>query len=522
MNAKVILQEYDVSQREKNFEGIYAGIVVPTTKGPSFVATLVTTTEEYNAKFGIPNPKETLASYSALAYLAKSNKLYVVRAHVDALFGGIEIVQASASGAHVPFVTGQVNPENHTFSTDGLFTVVGADEGDWANDIRVEIRDVDSGVFTFHIDVYQVNPDATVSMVDSHFVSRKNQKDGYGKQMYLEQRINGKSPYIRVVDNALYADTVLPKLMATPGTPEGLASGNNGLAITDGAMMLGADVLANKDKVTMTIVMDAGHTTPAYHNHLIQICEYRKDCMAILGVPIDALEDNDPVAAVLTYRNTTLNANTSWAAMYAAYVKIYDKYNDMELYVPCDGYVGGVYAQTAYDRDPWWAPAGWNRGLLRVLGLLTPFDEGMRDVLQDNGVNPLRQAPGFGIAVWGQMTLQKKPSALDRVNVRMLLIVVENTIKFGLEFDLFEFNDEPTRSRISTRIGIYLESIRARRGVYDFDVVCDTSNNTAQVIDNNEMNVDIYLQPTKVAERIYLRTVITRTGVEFSHFYLKA
>lgn len=152
---------------------------------------------------------------------------------------------------------------------------------------------------------------------------------------------------------------------------------------------------------------------------------------------------------------------------------------------------------------------------MQVLDCRRRFTSGEMDYLYDNGINPIRFAPGRGILIWGQKTLSARPSALDRLNVRLLLIVIEPAIAYALEDFMFEINDAGTRSIVTAMIQSYMNDIKGRRGVYDFRVVCDDTNNTPEDIDNYRMNVWLFVQPTKAVEEIPFKTIITRTGMSF-------
>jgi phage tail sheath protein FI len=185
------------------------------------------------------------------------------------------------------------------------------------------------------------------------------------------------------------------------------------------------------------------------------------------------------------------------------------------LYVPVDGYVGAAFALTEHVRDVWYAPAGQQRGLLNVLGLRINYTQGQQEILYPKQVNFLRTFPGSGTAIWGQKTLQSFDSALSRINVRRLLIVIEKAVTAALHRQVFELNNEFTRLQITQFIDGFMRRIQARNGVYSYQVVCDLTNNTPDVIDANELHVDIYVQPVRAAEFIQLQTVITRTGASF-------
>jgi phage tail sheath protein FI len=197
--------------------------------------------------------------------------------------------------------------------------------------------------------------------------------------------------------------------------------------------------------------------------------------------------------------------------------KQFDKYNNTYRWVPLNGDIAGLCARTDFERDPWWSPAGFNRGHIKnVTRLAWNPGKDDRDTLYKNGVNPVLQFKGEGVVLYGDKTMLSKPSAFDRINVRRLFIVLEKAISKAAKYSLFEFNDEFTRAQFVALVEPYLRDIKGRRGVYDFRVVCDTTNNTPEVIDRNEFVGDIYIKPARSINFIHLNFVAVRTGVAFS------
>jgi phage tail sheath protein FI len=194
----------------------------------------------------------------------------------------------------------------------------------------------------------------------------------------------------------------------------------------------------------------------------------------------------------------------------------YDKFNDVYRWVPLNADIAGLCVNTDNVRDPWFSPAGLNRGQLKnVVKLAWNPRRAHRDELYKNGINPVVTLPGQGTVLFGDKTLQSKPSAFDRINVRRLFIVLEKAIATAAKYTLFEFNDEFTRAQFRNLVEPFLRDVQGRRGIYDFRVVCDTSNNTAEVIDRNEFVGDIYIKPARSINFITLNFVATRTGVDF-------
>jgi phage tail sheath protein FI len=195
----------------------------------------------------------------------------------------------------------------------------------------------------------------------------------------------------------------------------------------------------------------------------------------------------------------------------------YDKYNDVFRYVPLNGDTAGLMVRTDNTRDPWYSPAGFNRGIMKnVVKLSFNPNKTQRDELYKNGINPVITQAGQGTLLFGDKTLLDKPSAFDRINVRRLFIVLEKAIATAAKFTLFEFNDEFTRAQFRNLVEPFLRDVQGRRGIFDFRVVCDETNNTGEVIDRNEFVGDIFIKPARAINFIQLNFVAVRTGVDFS------
>jgi len=214
--------------------------------------------------------------------------------------------------------------------------------------------------------------------------------------------------------------------------------------------------------------------------------------------------------------------NPSFVALYSGYSRVYDKYNDKDVYLPNSIYGASLMARVDNIAQPWFAPSGITRGTMSVLDQNKSYSSDAIGFMYDRNINSVKYIPGNGVfAMWGQKTAQLKSSALDRINVRRLLIYVEYNIEQDLNQFIFENNNQLTRARVTSLIESFMDGVLAGGGVYDYTLVCDESNNTPDVIDKNQLNVDLYLQPTKTAEFIQFTTIITRTGVSFGDVKLK-
>jgi len=297
--------------------------------------------------------------------------------------------------------------------------------------------------------------------------------------------------------------------------------GSDDYSISDANKMAGYAILANADAYDISLVM-AGEASTTVATYIINnVAETRLDCVAFIspqnvvsGDPIigsSSTEQN----AVIAYRN--LLPSSSYAVLDSGYKYQYDRYNDKYRYVPLNGDVAGLCARTDYNNDPWWSPGGLNRGQIKnVVRLAFNPNKTQRDMLYKSGVNPVVSFPGEGTVLFGDKTLLAKPSAFDRINVRRLFIVLEKSIAIAAKFQLFEFNDAFTRAQFKSLVEPFLRDVQGRRGITDFLVKCDESNNTGQVIDSNQFVADIYVKPNRSINFITLNFIAARSSINFT------
>jgi len=280
------------------------------------------------------------------------------------------------------------------------------------------------------------------------------------------------------------------------------------------------DVFKSPEDVEVSLILAGkarGGIGEVLANYIIDnICEVRKDCIAFISPDINDTVNvpGNELTNVTAFRNQL--RSTSYAVLDSGYKYQYDKYNDVYRWVPLNGDIAGLCVRTDSVRDPWFSPAGFNRGNIKnIVKLAYNPDKADRDVLYRAGVNPVVTFMGQGTVLYGDKTLLARPSAFDRINVRRLFIVLEKAIAKSAQSALFEFNDDFTRAAFRNLIEPYLRDVQGRRGIYDFKVVCDTTNNTPEVIDRNEFRGDIYIKPARSINFIQLNFVAVRTGVEF-------
>lgn len=519
MEAKVTLQEIDRSIRVPSFAGVSGGIVIEAKKGPS-KASLVTNENQLVARY-TPNGKVEigydLGYYSALAFLERATSLWVKRITKDALSGGALVMQSTSTDANASLAAGVADPTAYMFDTvvneETLF-IYQSDVGAWGNNISIKLipysadPDLVKQVDTFAIQVFK-NTNLAVP-VETHFCSRDPSAiNGYRRNIFVEEVLKSSS-YIRAISNPLIASSVQPKAQSVALA---LSGGSDGVAPGVSDRVAALQAFSNPEDISLTLIMDGGYAVPAFQKEIDLIAQSRRDCVGILSVPFSAEEDSDYLNALITYRKTTLNINSSWTALYAGYCLIQDRYNDREIYVSPDGYAAQAISFSAANFELWFPAAGFKRGVLTtVIDVRRRFSEGERDALYDNGINPIRFFAGRGIVIWGQKTLSAIPSALDRLNVRLLLVVIGPALKAFLENFLFDLNETDTRQDMIGGVTSYMDRIQARKGVTSYTPVCDDTNNLPADYDANRLIFDLYISPTRSIEDIPLRMIVTSSG----------
>lgn len=303
---------------------------------------------------------------------------------------------------------------------------------------------------------------------------------------------------------------------ALPSTVSLAGGQTDNEAIDDGDIIAAYDLFRGTDTIDVSLVI-AGPADSTVASYLIQnIAEYRMDAVVFVSPEKDDVVNNDgnEVRDITTFRD--LLPSSSYGFLDSGWKYVYDKYNDKYRWVPLNGDVAGIAARSDTATDPWWSFAGFNRGIVKnVVKLAWNPSQLDRDDLYKIGVNNIVSFPGSGIVLYGDKTLLSRPSAFDRINVRRLFIVLEKTIAKLSRTTLFEFNDEFTRAQFRNMVEPFLRDVKSRRGIFDFAVVCDETNNTPEVIDRNEFVGDIYVKPARSINFIQLNFVAVRTGVSF-------
>ena len=304
---------------------------------------------------------------------------------------------------------------------------------------------------------------------------------------------------------------------------ETLGGGTDDYAVTVGELGLAYDFFADAETVDVNLIMagtsPAGADGTTHATNLIDLVEARKDCVAFIS-PRRA--DVVNIASSITQGTNVKTffdglSSSSYAVFDSGYKYMYDKFNDVYRFVPLNGDIAGLCANTDTVADPFFSPGGFNRGQIRgAIKLAFNPTKSQRDILYPARVNPVVTFPGQGTVLFGDKTALAKPSAFDRINVRRLFILLEKAIATAAKFQLFEFNDEFTQAQFRNLVEPFLRDIQGRRGITDFSVVCDGTNNTGEVIDRNGFGADIFIKPARAINFIQLNFIAVRTGVAFS------
>jgi len=430
-------------------------------------------------------------------------------------------------------INSSINRRWEFFNTAGAPPITSAYVAQFGNSAAVDTMHIviqdENGVFT--------GQPGTVLETFTNVSRATDGKNADGTVNYYQTVINDNSNYTWVANDrsgatsanaALIASSVnnLPLSLSFVGGSDGYSEGNAPLSI----ISAGYQYFQSPEDVDISLVLQGkpiggstssqGFTVNNFQlaNWLIDnICAIRKDCVAFI-TPDDGVatsNQGNQSAAVVAWRD--ILHDSSYAVLDSGYKYQYDRYNDINRYLPTNGDIAGLCARTDNQRDPWWSPAGFNRGQINnVIQMRWNPRQAQRDLLYSNGINPVVSIPGQGTLLYGDKTLQSKPSAFDRINVRRLFIVLEKAISTAAKYSLFEFNDAFTQAQFKNLVVPYLRQIQGRRGITDFLVVCDSTNNTPAVVDANQFVGDIYIKPARSINFIQLNFVAVGTGVAFS------
>ena len=344
-----------------------------------------------------------------------------------------------------------------------------------------------------------------------------------GESIYYKDVINSQSKYVYWTDHPA-GDSTWGNSQAAQTFTSDYTAGEATVSLTGGVddapdsgdIQAGYLLFADKDTIDVSLIItgDIGTTDQKYIQD--NVARVRKDAIAFLSPQKASVVNNagSEVTSIVANRNAL--SGTSYSVMDGNFKYMYDRYNNVYRWVPLNGDIAGLCVNTDNVSDPWFSPAGYNRGVIKnAVKLAFNPTQANRDDLYQAGVNPVINKPGSGIVLLGDKTMLAASSAFNRINVRRLFMVVEKAIAAAAKFQLFEFNDAFTRSQFTSLVTPFLRDVQGRRGLYDFKVICNESNNTGEVIDRNEFVADIFLKPAKSINFIQLNFIATRTGVSF-------
>jgi len=494
----VYSRELDLSLYVPQLAQSILGLVTTASKGPTNEITLITDENALISTFGIPSA-EHLGIYAAIMYLRRGRQLKVIRvADYDQTAEGVIRNDGDTADA---------------VAMSALST------GSWGNNTSVVVSaGTDAG--TYRITVLYNG--GTTEVYDLLKVGAANVNDSN----YIETRINGVSEFISVIaDSAQTTLAVSSVAVSLAGGDDGAPADPSDYVGVAGAPpaipSTGLQLFANPETIDLNLVAVPGITDRSVVSALLTLAENRKDVIALIDVPY-----GKSVQQAVAWTNgtgggasdPTAALNSSYAAAFYPWVQIYDGYNDADVWIPPTGVVAGGMAYTDQVADPWFAPAGPTRGkYVDVLDVEHSATQGERDYMYSNGniVNPIINKVGQGIMLYGQRTTQRADTKLDRINVRRLLNYMEKAIATAVDSLTFDPNDEITWARFRTKVKPIMAEIKGRRGIEEYEVICDASTNTETVRQRNELHGDIMFIPVGAAEMIQLTFVILNSQAQF-------
>jgi phage tail sheath protein FI len=562
----IVVKEIDLTGVVPNVQSTTGAFVGNFRWGPVRQATLVDTETTLASTFATPNTTNAADFLSAAYYLRYSSSLFVVR-EIDS-----SAYNANAAGLS----TVVVRNKDHFDSLDGTF---GSDSGDtntgaWiarfpgalGNSLRVSICPVGSdssgtyfsqwtyvaqfdgapGTSAYASARSGANDECHVVVVDEDglftgtpgtileryaYVSlASDAKNADGSTNYVKDVINNGSSYIylatfegtlgTLTNAGTAAASTTYSASATAAITTSLTAGADSGTLGTAQYATGFDLFEDADTITVDFLIAPGLAASANQvtvvNDLVAIAgTTRKDCVVVTSPNREAVVNAaTPVATSII--TTDQFTRSSYLVVSNNYLKVYDKYNDQYIFIADASSVAGIMAASDLSAAPWFSPAGQRRGaVLGVTGLAYSATKAERDTLYKAGVNPIANIPGQGTLLFGDKTFLARPSAFDRINVRRLFLTMERAIAIAARNVMFEFNDEFTRAEFVNIVEPFLREIQGRRGITDFRVVCDESNNTAAVVDRNEFIANIFIKPARSINYVTLNFVAVRTGVDF-------
>jgi hypothetical protein len=573
----VVVKEIDLTGGVPNVQSTTGATVINSLWGPVEQRVKISTEQELVDVFGAPDSATTFSFHRANFFLKYSNSLQTVRIIDSVAKNAVSTTGQTAAAsppAEVVKNTDDFNSQLSGLDSD-LHTFVARYPGTLGNSLQVSICpysagdsafdtwsyknefDAAPGTSTFASNNNASNDEIHVAVIDKGgkftgtqgtileryaFASLgSNAKNTDGTTNYIKDIINGTSQYVWHVDfDSDFQNTLGDKAAAGTAIDSGdnfakttgtlntdidydFSLGLNVDALSTANILSGFDLFEDKDQVEIDFLIAPGmvsrtDTTTVVNDLVTTAQSTRKDCVVVASPARNDIVNVNNASTIVTNIVTTADTFTksSYLVMDGNYLKVYDKFNDQYIEIPAASSTAGIMAATDLNRAPWFSPAGSRRG--QYLGITSiPFTptKAQRDTLYKAGVNPIANIPGAGVILFGDKTKLARPSAFDRINVRRLFLVLERAISRAAEQVLFEFNDEFTRAEFVNIVEPVLREVKGRRGITDFRVVADETNNTPAVIDRNEFIASIFIKPARSINYVTLNFVAVRTGVDF-------
>ena len=577
LSPAIVVREFDLTPVVPNVDTSLAGYVGAFKWGPVDVPTIVQSEDELASEFGTPDATRAVDYFSAAQYLRYSGNLIVNRTIPSGVVApGDSAKNASVTGGTV-LVKNEDHFESQSLEEmfiakypgkmgnsiavsafaieSGESAASSTTASNWASWEYADKFDAIPGTsgWAANQSGTVTNDEIHLAVVDSDglisgtkgtvletfaFLSvASGAKTVDGSDNFIKSVLNNGSNFVWFAefdsDNFMHGDNwgTAPAVGGTTdyatnaswsvdSATAALGGGQDHTTLDEGDIAAGFDNFEDVEEIDVSILIAPGMSTSTQQvtvvNDLAGIAGVtRKDCVVVTSPARDDVVNNiDPVNDTL--ETTNQFSASSYLIVDNNYLRMYDKYNDNYIFVPAASTTAGILAATDANFGPWYSPAGERRGeYVGVTNLAYSPSKAERDELYKKGVNPIVQYPGRGILLWGDKTKLSRPSAFDRINVRRLFLALEKAVAVSARNFLFEFNDEFTRSEFVAIVEPLLREVQARRGIQDFFVQCDESNNTPEVIDRNEMVATLFIKPARSINFITLNFVATRTGASF-------
>ena len=557
LSPGVLVTEKDLTLLVPSVSTTAGGFAGSFQWGPVNEITTIDSEAQLAERFGKPNDNTFISFFTAANFLSYGNNLNLVRSvNQDTAKNAV----GSANAVVQPDAILVKNESDYTQNrTSGVANTnwIAKYPGVLGNSLQVSIADANTwaswayrtnfddapNTSAYAASVGGSNDELHIIVVDEDglwtgtkgsvlerysFVSKASDaKMPDGTSNYYKNKINNNSKYIwwgahtaNVTANINWGsqaqNTVFVNTTNTANVTTSLSGGTVSETATDNSIQTSYALFGNDELIDISLLPLGNVSTSVATTIINTIAEVRKDCIVFVSPKISDVVENSgsEAASIVTTRNSL--PSSSYAVMDSGWKYQYDRYNDVYRYVPLNGDTAGLAVRTDFVADPWFSPAGFNRGQIKNVVKL-PFSprSSERDILYKKGINPVVTFPGNGTILYGDKTLLAKPSAFDRINVRRLFIVLEKAISTASKYQLFEFNDAFTRAQFRNLVEPFLRDVKGRRGITDFKVVCDDTNNTGEVVDRNEFVADIFVKPARSINFIQLNFVATRSGISF-------